>query len=119
MRVSEEKEKYLDYYFRFIHNSKGKLEISALRYMAEMKGQGAEYISSSFDPEDEDYVEGKVTMFFWKPADDEDTMVYVDNSMFYQYLVRVCENHVAKYPDDTEKVQGYLNQIKIHLNITA
>jgi hypothetical protein len=116
MRISEDKEYYLDYYFTSIRNAKGDLRISVLKYMAEMKGEGAEYISCSFDPDDEDYVEGKVTLLFWKPADDEDTMVYVDNSIFYQRLTEVCENHVAKYPEDTEKVQGYLSQIKIHLS---
>lgn len=116
MRSSEEKEKYLNYYFDNICFL-GKLQISDLKLMAEMKGQGAEYISSSFNQDDEDYVEGCVTLFFWKPADDEDTMVVVENSMFYKYLLQVCENHIDKYPDDNKKIREYLTQIKIHLNI--
>ncbi|NFG61465.1 MULTISPECIES: ribonuclease toxin immunity protein CdiI [unclassified Clostridium] len=116
MRVSGEKEKYLNYYFDNICFL-GKLQISALKTMAEMKGQGAEYISCSFDPDDEDYVEGCVTLFFWKPADDEDTMVVVENSMFYRYLLQTCENHITKYSEDNEKIQEYLAQIKMHLNI--
>lgn len=116
MRLSEEKDKYLNYYFSNI-SSMGKLNIEALQCMAEMKGQGAEYISCSFDSDDEDYFEGKVTLFFWKPADDEDTMVIVDNSMFYDYLLRVCENHMVRYPNDTEKVNFCLSKIKNHLKI--
>lgn len=115
MRISEEKEKYLKYYFDNIFL--GKLQLSALKAMADMKGEGAEYISCSFDPDDEDYTEGCVTLLFWKPADDEDTMVFVENSMFFKYLVQVCEKHIAKYPEDNEKIQEYINQIKIHLNI--
>lgn len=116
MRISEEKEKYLNYYFQSICLF-GKLQISSLRIMAEMKGEGAEYISCSFDPDDDDYVEGFVTLFFWKPADDEDTMVIVENKMFYKYLLQTCENHITKYPKDYDKIQEYLTKIKIQLNI--
>lgn len=116
MRISEEKVKYLNYYFDNLHFL-GKLRISTLEILAEMKGQGAEYISCSFDPNDEDYVEGCVTLFFWKPADDEDTMVIIDNEMFYKYLLRVCEKHTAKYPVDSEKIQICLDKIKTHLLI--
>lgn len=114
--MKEEKEKYLNYYFDNIYFL-GKLQINALKIMAEMKGQGAEYISCSFDPNDEEYVEGCVTLFFWKPADDEDTMIVVENSMFYKYLLQACENHITIYPKDNEKIQEYLTQIKMHLNI--
>lgn len=116
IRISEKREKYLNYYFNNICFS-GKIQISALETMAEMKGEGAEYISCSFDPDDEDYVEGCVTLLFWKPADDEDTMVIVNNEMFYKYLLKVCENHIVKYPDDAEKIQKCLDKIKTHLNV--
>lgn len=36
--------------------------------MAQHKGQGDEYIQCSFDATDEDYKEGYVTLYFWKPA---------------------------------------------------
>ncbi len=125
MRISEEKDKYLNYYFNYISpggkesNVPGSREsmIQALQTMAEMKGEGAEYISCSFDPEGEDYIENKVTLFFWKPAIEEDTMVIVDNSMFYEYLVKTCNNHISKFPDDVEIVGRYLEEIKVHLKI--
>jgi len=116
MRISNNKEKYLKYYFDNIHFM-GNLQISALDIMAEMKGQGAEYISCSFDPSDEDYVDGFVTLFFWEPADDEDTKVVIENSLFYEYLFNVCKNHLTKVPNDKEKIQEYLKKIKLHLKL--
>lgn len=116
MRVSEEKKKYLDLYFKHI-NFLGELEISAVKQMVESKGQGAEYVSCSFDPMDEDYKEGYVTLFFWKPADEEDTMIYIENSMFYERLVEVCKAHIIKKTDDTELIYGYLKKIKKSLNV--
>ena len=116
MRVSEEKEKYLNLYFEHICFL-GELEISAVKQMAQSKGQGAEYASCSFDPMDEDYKEGYVTLLFWKPADDEDTMIFIENSMFYERLLEVCKSHIIKKPNHKELIDGYLNQIKKSLNI--
>ncbi len=116
MRISEEKEKYLDYYFSYIYTER-KQTISAIQTMAGTKEQGAGYISCSFNQEEDDYYKGKVSLFFWKPAEVEDTMVLVENSLFYKHLVKVCETHMSKYPKDTEELQGYLNKIKIYLNI--
>ncbi|MEN8906041.1 MAG: ribonuclease toxin immunity protein CdiI [Clostridiales bacterium] len=116
MRVSNNKEKYLKYYFESIHFM-GNLQTSELNTMSEMNGQGAEYISCSFDPNDEDYIDGFVTLFFWKPADNEDTKVVVENNLFYEYLLNVCKNHLSKIPNDKEKIQNCLEKIKVHLKL--
>ena len=116
MRVSDEKEKYLEYYFENIHFM-GGLEVGSIRIMAECKGQGAEYVSCSYDPDDEDYKEGYVTMFFWRPADDEDTMVFVENKDFFEYLLKVCQDHILKCPEDEERLMGYISTIKKDLNV--
>jgi len=114
MRISDNVDKYLQYYFDSIHIM-GNLSIVALQQMAELKGQGAEYISCSFDPDDEDFVEGKVTLFFWKPADDEDTIVFVSNKVFYDNLEELCKKYLKSNTQDTEKVNDLLKQIRIHL----
>ncbi|GHU61523.1 hypothetical protein FACS189418_1310 [Clostridia bacterium] len=116
MRVSDDKQKYLAYYFDNIHFLNG-LQISAVEDMAQFKGQGAEYISCCYDSEDEDYKEGYVTLLFWKPADDEDTMVFVDNIIFYEKLLEVCNDHIAKNPHDKELLNRNLNQIKKDLRV--
>lgn len=117
MRVSEDKQKYLTYYFDNIHSLSG-LQISAIEDMARFKGQGAEYISCSFDPEDEDYKEGYVTLLFWKPADNEDTMIFIENQLFYDRLLETCNAHITKNPNNKELLNGYLDQIKKDLRIS-
>jgi hypothetical protein len=116
MRISEEKDKYLKYYLDTII-FQDKLIISAIKRLAEKKVQGDEYVSCSYDSLDEDYKDSCVLLSFWKPAADEDTIVYVENSMFYRYLLKVCEAHMAKYPEDREYLLKYLPQIKVQLNI--
>lgn len=115
MKISEDK-KYLNYYFEHIHFL-NKLRISAIKDMARFKGQGSEYASCCFDPRDEDYKEGYVTLLFWKPAVDEDTMVLIENNMFYEKLIEVCDSHIAKVPGDKKLLTGELNRIKKDLRI--
>lgn len=117
MRVSEDKQKYLTYYFDNIHSLRG-LQISAIEDMARFKGQGAEYMSCCYDSEDEDYKEGYVTLLFWEPTVDEDTMVFVTNSIFYEKLLEVCNVHIEKNPHDKEVLDSNLNQIKKDLKIS-
>lgn len=114
MRISNDIDKYLNYYFESLHYM-GKLDISHLKQLSENKGQGAEYISCSFDPEDEDYKECKVTLYFCKPAIDEDTMVFVDKFIFYEGLKKICEKHILKFPEDYQLVQEYLKKIESNL----
>ena len=116
MQISSDIDKYLNYYMDSI-SFLGKLEISAIKSMAEYKGQGAEYISCSFDPNDEDYREGYVTLYFWKPAVEHDTMVFVENQKFYDYLVRISSEFIYKAPQVKNELEGYLCQIKMGLNI--
>lgn len=116
MYVSNDIDKYLNYYIESIWFL-GKLQISAIKRMAEYKGQGAEYISCSFDPDDEDYREGYVTLCFWKPAVEQDTMVFVDNKKFYDYLMRTCKEFIQEEPQEKDELEGYLHQVKMELNI--
>jgi len=115
MKISEEKEKYLKYYFENIHFM-GELMMSAVSMMSEFKGQGAEYVSCSYDSTDDDYMEGFVTLFFWKPAVDEDTIVFVKNEDFFQYLLKVCKAHILKCPEDEGKLINYISKIKNDLS---
>lgn len=116
MRISENKKKYLDYYFENI-TFQGKLQVSAIREMKNSKGQGAEYVSSSYDPLDEDYKKGYVTLIFWYPAYDEDTMVFVENKDFFDSLLSTCKEHTSKHPEDEEELVGYINKIKEDLGL--
>ena len=116
MRISQDKDKYMKYYLESIC-FKGELQVYNIKQMAESRGQGAEYISCSFDPDDEDYKKGYVTLLFWKPAEVEDTMVYVENNMFYVCLEKLCDNHKKKKPDTEKELDYYLREIKKNLHI--
>jgi len=116
MQISDDKDKYLNYYMDSIHFL-GDLQISAIKTMVEYKGQGAEYISCSFDPNDEDYKDGYVTLYFWKPSVEQDTMVFVDSRNFYKYLVKASEKLIEKEPQVKEELEGYLHQLKIELKV--
>ena len=116
MQISNDVDRYLNYYIESICFL-DKLQISAIKRMVEYKGQGSEYISCSFDPNDEDYREGYVTLCFWKPAVEQDTMVFVDNRKFYDYLMRTGKEFIKKEPQIKDELEGYLHQIKRELNI--
>jgi len=116
MRISQDTKKYLKYFLDSIC-FQGELQISAIKRMAQLKGQGAEYISCSFDPDDEDYQEGYVILVFWKPAEDEDTMVFVENGMFYEHLSSICEECIKKEPGIKDELEDYLNQVKKSLKV--
>lgn len=49
MMISNDSERYLNYYIESIQ-FQGRLQINAIKELVNNKGQGAEYISSSFDP---------------------------------------------------------------------
>lgn len=106
-----EKAKYLHYYVDNIH-FQGKLQLTAIRMIAEEKGQGAEYISCSYDCKDEDYKEGYVTLYFWKPAVSEDVIIHVNNLTFYNELAEVCEKDIENYPEHRDILNEYLKKIK-------
>ena len=101
----QEKE-YLDYYFQSIHYL-GELSIRDVEMLAENKGQGAEYISCSYDFNDEDYKEGYVTLYFWKPAVRKDIIIHVDSLIFYNRLVEVCDKDIEKYPEHRNLLNEY------------
>jgi len=105
---------YLHYYFQNIH-FQGKLKLTAIKMIAEERGQGAEYVSCSYDCNDEDYQEGYVTLYFWEPAVSEDVIIHVDNLTFYNKLIEICENDIEKYPEHREILNGYMKKIKSDL----
>jgi len=113
MRISKDKEKYMKYYLDSLCFS-GELRIGAIKRMTEYKGEGAEYISSSFDSDDEDYKEGYVTLIFWEPADDEDTMVYVENIFFYKGIEEICSKDIKKNPRMREPLINILKKSEMH-----
>ena len=116
MQISNDVDKYLKYYIENICFL-GKLQISAIKTMAEHKGQGAEYISCSFDPDDEDYREGYVTLCFWKPAVEQDTMVFVRNKKFYDSLIRASNEFLQNEPQVKDELEKYLHKIEIEINV--
>lgn len=116
MQISDDKEQYLKYYMESIH-FKGDLQINAIKTMVQYKGQGNEYISCSFDPDDEDYQDGFVTLYFWQPAVEQDTMVFIDNRSFYKYLVEVSKRYMEKEPQVKEELEKYLYQLRTELKI--
>lgn len=116
MYVSNDVDKYLNYYMKSICFL-DKLQISAIKRLAEYKGQGDEYISCSFDPDGEDYREGYVTLYFWKPAVEQDIMVFVDNRKFYDCLMRTSKEFIQKEPEVKDELEGYLHLVRMELNI--
>ena len=111
-----DKNEYLKYYLESIFFL-GKLRLDAIVTMAQYKGQGDEYIQCSFDPDDEDYKEGYVTLYFWKPAVKEDVIVWVENKKFYGSLVSICNETTERYPKTKKELEENLQKIKQHLDL--
>ncbi len=111
IEVEMQKNEYVEYYFQHIHFGE-ELRIRDVEMIAEQKGQGAEYISCSHDCNDEDYKEGYVTLYFWKPAVSEDVIIHIDNLTFYNKLVEVCEKDIEKYPEHSFFLNECLEKIK-------
>ena len=44
-------------------------------------------------------------------------MVFIENNMFYEKLIEVCDSHIAKVPSDKILLISELNQIKKDLKI--
>lgn len=117
MIISNDSERYLNYYIESLQFL-GKLQINAIKELANNKGQGAEYISSSFDPEDEDFREGYVTLYFWKPAVEKDTMVFIDKREFFKAISKISKEFIEKEPRIKEELERYLKQLQDSLNIS-
>ncbi len=104
-------------YFMYHLHFKGELCVGEVGKLAIEKGIGAEYVSCHYDVSDEDYKEGFVTLYFWKPALDEDKMIIVENKKFYEALLAICEKHMMNSPKDKENLMAYLNKIKKDLGV--
>lgn len=116
MKISDDVEMYLKYYMENICIL-GKLQMGAIQNLAMYKSQGSEYISCSYDPEDEDYKEGYVTLYFWKPAAEQDMMIFVDNYKFYNYLLKIIDGFIKEDTKANKVLKGYLEKIKTDLGI--
>ena len=117
MIISNDSERYLNYYIESIQ-FQGRLQINAIKELVNNKGQGAEYISSSFDPEDEDFREGYVTLYFWKPAVEKDVMAFIDKREFFKAISKISKEFIEKEPRVKEELEGYLKQLQNTLNIS-
>ncbi|MDE7206701.1 MAG: hypothetical protein K2N90_06015 [Lachnospiraceae bacterium] len=109
-------DKFLEYYLQhlFVFN---ELQIGEIESMVRFKGQGSEYVQCSFDEEDEDYKKGYVTLYFWKPALEEDTIVYIENEKFYNGLFVIVEGYINRNLKMKEKLMEYMKKIGEYLAI--
>ena len=117
MIVSKDVEKFLNDYIDSLCFL-GKLQIGAIKEMVDYKGQGSEYVSCSFDPKDEDFRAGYVTLYFWKPAAEEDTMVFVENERFFNALFEISERCMKDEAQKRIELDEYLNKLRTVLNIS-
>lgn len=109
-------DKLLAYYLKhlFVFD---ELQIGEIESMARFKGQGSEYVQCSFDEEDEDYKKGYVTLYFWKPALEEDTIVYIENKKFYDCLFVIVKEYINKNIKMKEVLIAYMKKIGEYLAI--
>lgn len=107
-------EDYEGYFSSFINENvyNNKLIKSFLKLLAEQRAIGFEYYLCTYNENDFGYEPGMVTLIFWKPIDEEDTIIYFKNNLFYDYLLKFCEETVKSYPENTNDVYKYLEIIK-------
>ena len=109
--ITDNVDEYLKYYMQQLFLD-GVLQADEIRTLACYKAQGAEYIQCSFDDSSADYKAGYVILYFWKPAVEKDTMVYVENNKFYDCLFSIIDEYLKKEPQMQDKLIGYMYQIK-------
>ena len=117
MIISNDSERYLNYYIESIQFL-GRLQINAIKELVNYKGQGAEYISCSFDPEDEDFREGYVTLYFFFFFAEKDTMIFIDKIEFFKAISNISKEFMKKEPRIKVELEGYLKQLQNILNIS-
>lgn len=120
MRVSTEYDDYLTRFIELISWDSHNFEL-----LAEQKGIGAEYYFCSYDEEDFDYMPNKVSLIFWGDFwgdlwgdREEDTILYVEPNMFYQYIEKAYQEYIEKHPNKKEIMKEALEKIKRDLCIT-
>lgn len=120
MRVSTEYDYYLTEFINMIGWSSHNFEL-----LAEQKRIGAEYYFCSYDEEDFDYMPNKVSLIFWGDFwgdlwgnREEDTILYVEPNMFYQYIEKAYQEYIEKHPNKKEIMKEALEKIKRDLCIT-
>lgn len=110
----------LDYYFDIVfrnHDSEGKIHLRELKNFAENNGAGQEgFVGGYYDPEDEDFKEGYLTLDFWESTPFEG-IAHIENKVFFDELTKLCQEHIKHVPNDKEFIEGCLDKIKKNLSI--
>ena len=96
-----------------VFQADGKLDIASISRLADKMATGIEGITCSYNPDDEDYREGYVTIDYWLGREDETR--HVEKSKFYDALSNLCNNHLDSNPEDGERVLKCLSKIKCDL----
>lgn len=89
------------------------LDINEIKVLSERMAAGIEGITCSYNPDDEDYEEGFVTIDYWLGL--EDRTEHIEKQVFFDALHEICEKHVGLKPDDKNLIEGYLSKIKTDL----
>lgn len=105
---------YMGYFLSFINENTYNNKISkfALNHLAKHRTLGVEYYLCTYNENDFGYKPDKVTLIFWKPIDEEDTIIYFDKNVFYEYLLNACEETIKNFPEDGDEIYESLKIIK-------
>lgn len=105
------------YFMSFINEISfgGKISTFYLKLLAEQSALGTEYYLCTFNKDDFGYKENMVTLIFWRPAAEEDTILYFNKELFYNYLLRSCQRSIKKNPEDRTEVLSLLETIRSNL----
>ena len=98
-----------------VFKNDGRVQVDEIGRLADRMATGIEGLTCSYNPDDEDYREGYVTIDYWLGREDETQ--YVENKKFYDALSKLCENYLDAKPEDGDCVGKYLNKIKSDLKI--
>ena len=93
----------------------GKLDTTAMLRLADNKAVWIEGMACSYNPDDEDYRDGYVTIDYWLGIEDETQ--YIEKEKFYNALSKLCDKHLEINLEDGEKIRKYLYKIKNDLKI--
>ena len=94
----------------------GSLNTDEIQRLSDRMATGIERVTCSYNPDDEDYKKGFVTIDYWLGVAD-DTQ-YVDNQTFFEAIEKLCENHIESKSDDREELEKCLSKIKNDLQLS-
>lgn len=109
-------ENMLEVFFYGMFQFKSEIEEKTIIRMAENKEVGNEFSYCTYEKNDEDYKEGYVAVLFFKPFVEEDIVLYYENKVFYEELMKFLQQFVdAK--TKIMKIEKYLTIIRNDLMI--